>query len=47
MSQKRPIGFIIIAIANFVVATCFIVCGVCEYLRFKLVRRDQRRPLGR
>jgi hypothetical protein len=29
MSRKRPIGFIIIAIANFVVAVCFIVCGVC------------------
>src|SRR5262245_2814203 len=29
MAQKRPIGFIIIGIANIVVATCFIVCGVC------------------
>lgn len=29
MAQKRPIGFIIIAIANFAVAIFFIVCGVC------------------
>ncbi len=29
MARKRPIGFIIMAIVNFVVAAFFIACGVC------------------
>src|SRR5262245_13918224 len=56
MSRKRPIGFIIIAIANFVVALFFIACGVCAnvseakstswFIEINRVRWDDKKLSG-
>src|SRR5262245_47827556 len=56
MSRRRPVGFIIIAIANFIVAVFFIACGVCSnvseakttswFIEINKVRFDDKKLTG-